>query len=211
MAEKTLLVEIEKEQQTRIKQEFLERKQESKQEVATEKEVHVFSANAFPKQEVEELQEEKQEEVVQMSENIESSIIEKPNYDFIEELSEEQRAKVFKIEKGAELADSKPKSHRNLFKTIIFSVLFAIFGIWGIVNVSTIDTVGSQIAEVTTEYNTNLIKYLNNLHNLDATNSNNMENLFETIPNEEGSPNTIETQSNLFDRICDFIAGLFGG
>ena len=56
MAEKTLLVEIEKEQQTRIKQELLERKQESKQEVATEKEVHVFSANAFPKQEVEELQ-----------------------------------------------------------------------------------------------------------------------------------------------------------
>lgn len=138
-----------------------------------------------------------------------SSVIETPNYDLIETLSDEQRQKIFKIEENREESASKPKPNR--FKAIIFSILFAIFGIWGIVNIATLDNLSSSISDITTEYNMNLISYLNNLHNLDATNSENMENLFETIPKDQLPPNTIGEQSNWFDRFCNFIAGLFGG
>ena len=136
-----------------------------------------------------------------------SLIIEKPNYDFIETLSPEQRERIFTEEKPEE--EAKPKA--NKFKVILFSILFAIFGIWGIINITTLDSLGSQISDITTEYNMNLISYLNNLHNLDATNSQNMENLFQTIPTDPLPPNSIDEQSNWFDRFCNFIAGLFGG
>lgn len=150
---------------------------------------------------------ESQEAVQSQPQASNSLIIEKPNYDFIETLSPEQRERIFTEEKPEE--EAKPKA--NKFKVILFSILFAIFGIWGIINITTLDSLGSQISDITTEYNMNLISYLNNLHNLDATNSQNMENLFQTIPTDPLPPNSIDEQSNWFDRFCNFIAGLFGG
>lgn len=138
-----------------------------------------------------------------------SNIIERPNYDFIEELSEQQREKIFKIEKENKDNEVKPKT--NKLKSILIAILFAIFGIWGIVNIATIDSLNSQISDISAEYDMNLISYLNNLHNLDATNGENMENLFQTIPKDEVPANSIGKESNWFDRFCNFIAGLFGG
>ena len=157
------------------------------------------------------------EELVCQTEDIEestlsagkSTIIERPNYDFIEELSSEQRDKIFKIEKQETKSETKPKT--NKLRNIVLALLFLIFGVWGIINIATLDSLGSQISDISTEYDMNLISYLNNLHNLDATNSENMENLFQTIPKDEVPPNSIGQQSNWFDRFCNFIAGLFGG
>ena len=236
MEKKTLLQEIEivqdKERQNEEKivesgqDSFSQSLQTLKQKNANRSPIRAFSSNTFPEQEIEINEDEKEEidypdsfsEAISQEKNEDfqarskdSSIIEKPNYDFIETLSDEQRKKIFKIDKNQPKDDANAKPKRNKFKTIIFSLLFAIFGIWGVVNIATLDSVGTEITTVSTEYNMNLISYLNNLHNLDATNAENMENLLDTIPTEPQSPTKIEEQSNWFDRFCNFIAGLFGG
>ena len=79
-------------------------------------------------------------------------------------------------------------------------------------NVATIDNVSSQISQVSSEYyNMNLPNYLLKLTQLDATSTENMENLFETIPEDIVSPTQVDEQSNWFDRFCNFLGGLFGG
>lgn len=217
MEERTLLADIETEKQKQVEKKFNEYKQQRKEErKQSVKPVNIFSSSAFnttnddifikSKKNPEPVQEIEIEEPV-ASEN--SSVIEKPNYDFIESLTEEQRTKIFKIEKSSEI--EAPKAKRSKFKMIILSVLFAFFGVWGIVNIAQIDSLGSKITEISTEYSMNLVKYLNNLHNLDATNSENMENLFQTIPEDDSGASNIIVKSNWFDRFCNFIAGLFGG
>lgn len=216
MKEKTLLAEIEEEQKKKIEESFLEYKNKniSKespkkqfQEIKKSKEytVNPFSSSAFKDSQVEDKTQPVQEEASAKS----SSVIESPNYDLIETLSPEQREKIFKIEEEKEEVKAKPKT--NKFKIIMFSILFAIFGIWGIVNIATLDNISSQISDISYEYNMNLLQYLNNLHNLDITNSENMQNLFETIPKEDLPATSIGEQSNWFDRFCNFISGLFGG
>ncbi len=79
------------------------------------------------------------------------------------------------------------------------------------VNVATIDNISGQIAQVSSQYELNLANYLKNLWTLDATNADNMENLFETIPDSELPPTKVDEQSNWFDRFCNFLGGLFGG
>ena len=231
-----LLAEIKREQKEQIEKKFLEQKGQVREEktykveketkkaekqsyperpASKQKTINPFSSKTFADLKVEEpaikqeenLQE-KQQETINASSNY-SSIIEKPNYDFIETLTPEQREKIFK--EDAEEVEAEPKPKAKRFKLILVSILFAIFGVWGITNIATLDSLSSELAGITTEYNMNLISYLNNLHNLDATNSQNMENLFETIPHDQLPPNLIIEKTNWFDRFCNFIAGLFGG
>lgn len=231
MGEKTLLVELKKEEKKIVEKKLeeareLEAKVKEKQQPkqSSPKYSNVFSSKSFKsssnetilapkldeirKNQVDQQKKQEEEKILQL-ENKVSAVIETPNYDQIETLSEKERQKVFKI-KREEKAQSKTKPSR--IKSIVFALLFAIFGVWGIVNIAQIDSIGSQIAQVSNEYyNINLPKFLKNLVSLDATNSENMENLFETIPDEDVSPSEIEEKSNWFDRFCNFIAGLFGG
>lgn len=229
MSEKTLLVELKKEEKKIVEQKLAEaRKVEEtkKDKILSKKEdkkfANVFSSRTFKgasdteiiAPDLEEIRKQKQKEVekeeeITKLESKVSSVIEKPNYDLEETLTETEREKVFKIEREEKkVVKTKPSK----LKAIVFSILFAIFGVWGVVNVTQIDSIGGKIAEVASEYyNINLPKYLQKLSSLDATNSSNMENLFETIPDEDLSPNEIQAKSNWFDRFCNFIAGLFGG
>lgn len=221
MSEKTLLKEIEKEQQKEIEKKLISIKKESEKErqIYNQKEnrKEIFSSASFPKEEVEKLRqkykiEEKQvEQEINKIESKVSQVIEKPNYDYMETLSEKQRTKIFSIDKQDEKVSPEVKPKRSKFKMTILSILFSIFGIWGIVNIASIDNVASQIAQVSAQYEINLATYLKNLYTLDATNSENMKNLFEIIPEEQNAPNTLAVKSNWFDRICNFFEGLFGG
>ena len=140
----------------------------------------------------------------------ESSIIEKPNYDFSEELPPEKEEKIFKIEKVKE--EAKPKFNGKKLRIALFSLCMAVFTIWGVANVVKIDIMQHKFDVLYNEYyNINLPNYLKNLAQLDAVNESNMDNLFETIPEEKVPPQTIEKKSNWFDRICEFLVGLFGG
>lgn len=211
------------------------------QKIDTNKKINIFSSSAFAnadtsvsqkiqeeakklKQNSSESQIKPEEEIIEDEESFEedfsqeksapsasenSFVIEKPNYDFMQTLTDKQREKVFSEEKPLEKAS--PSSKRSKFKVILMAVLFAIFGVWGIVNISTLDSVNNQISQVSYQYDMNLIKYLNNLYNLDATSSQNMQNLLETIPEDEVPPTTVKEKSNWFDKFCNFIAGFFGG
>lgn len=140
-----------------------------------------------------------------------SSVIEKPNYDFIKPLSAEEEEKIFKIEK-IEKSAKKSKFNSKRLRLTLFSLLMAVFTIWGIVNVARIDTLqASYNALYQQYYDINLPNYLKNLGQLDAVNQNNMDNLFETIPEESVPPTSIDKKTNWFDRICEFLVGLFGG
>lgn len=218
MEERTLLADIEVEKKKQVEKAFSQNKtQKNFKPQKREKTINIFSSAAFPKNEIISENDTKNEEIFEKNvENNEkivasesSTIIEKPNYDMIETLSDEQRSIVFKEEKDEQKQEPKPK--RNVFKLVMISILFAIFGVWGIVNIASIDSVNNQITQVSTEYGVNLVSYLNNLHNLDATNSNNMENLFETMSESGGGATVVKEQSNWFDRFCNFIGGLFGG
>ncbi len=207
MGEKTLLEQLKKEKEVEKAQEEKKPQEKEKKEPPKEKKqektINIFSAASFPHKE---MREEEEKEINKIESKV-SSVIETPNYDLTETLTEEEHKKVFVIEKE----ENKSKKKTNKFKCILISILFAIFGVWGIINVAQIDNVASQVAGVTTQYNINLFNYLKNLMMLDATNSENMRNLFETIPENEVPPTNIGEQSNWFDRFCNFIGGLFGG
>jgi len=225
MSEKALLKEIEKDQQKEIEKKLASIRQEGeklreKDNKKTETRKNIFSSKSFPAEEVEKLKQKyekpepeiqpqpTEEEEINKIESKVSQVIEKPNYDYMETLSEKQRKKIFSVKKEETLPQLKPQKK---FKYAVLSILFAIFGIWGVVNITTINSVSSQITEVSSQYELNLVNYLKNLYTLDATNSENMKNLFETIPEEEKAPITLEEKSNWFDRICNFLEGLFGG
>lgn len=216
MEEKALLVEIEKEKEKVVERKLEEQRKryhdEFVQETKQPQEMRLFSSKTYPSSlpKIKPREEIKQE--VQPKQEIKNSgaskVIEKPNYDLIEELSEAEREKVYVVEKEqAPLTQKKPSK----FLKIALAILFGIFGVWGIVNITRIDVVSNQVADIAQEYNMNLISYMNNLKNLDATNSENMQNLIETIPDQELKSSGIGSQSNWFDRFCNFMSGLFGG
>ena len=222
MEEKALLVEIEKDKEKVIEQKLEEQRKRYHDEIVTNEtkpqDMHLFSSKTYPSSlpklrpsnaqntETPKVNQSLRQEVKQSEA---SKVIEKPNYDLMEELSESEREKVYVIEKDKPA--SEPAKKPSLFKKIALAVLFGIFGIWGIVNITQIDLISSQVADVSSEYSMNLVSYLNNLKNLDATNSNNMQNLLDTIPDQELKPSGIERQSNWFDRFCNFLGGIFGG
>lgn len=214
MSEKTLLVEIEKEQKKMVEQKIAlqkEKEQTKEREKALKsgKKINIFSSATFPNASNQLLEEKKEEEqqIAQLESKV-SQVIEKPNYDLIEDLSPAEREKVFKIEKEEK---AKPQVKFGKLKWIALSALLAIFGIWGIVNVATLDSLSSQVASVESSYSINLVKYANKLLALDGTSAENMENLLPTIPDQVHDASQIDEQSNWFDRICNFIGGLFGG
>lgn len=151
----------------------------------------------------------RQEESEQKSEEdkAKSLIVEKPNYDFIEQLTPEEEEKVYKIEKD------KPKPKSSSFgkklRAALFALIVSVCGVWGIVNIVEITNLESQIAATSTEYNLSLEKYLWYLSQLDQASAKN--DLFDTYPSTLQAPSSIEKQSNWFDRLCNFIARLFGG
>ncbi|MBO5394334.1 MAG: hypothetical protein J6A28_00320 [Clostridia bacterium] len=214
MSEKSLLLEIEKEKQ-QIVEKQLARAREKQQEKETEealksgKTINIFSSATFPQASLEFLQEKQQEEEeVDRLESKVSQVIEKPNYDMIEGLSQAEREKIFKIEKE-EVA--KPQVKFGKLKWIMLSILLAIFGVWGLINIATLDNLAAEVASVEAIYNINIATYAKNLATLDATSAENMENLLPTIPDQKLDANQIGEQSNWFDRFCNFIGGLFGG
>lgn len=215
MEEKTLLVEIEKDKERVIERKLEEQRKRYKEEIAFEEknpqDIRLFSAKTYPTtlpKMTSKVKSDVSNEGVNTQKEFSKSI-ERPNYDFIEELTESEKERVYVVER--EEKTLQPARKPSLFKKIVVGILFGILGIWSVVNIAKIDVLSSQVAEVSSEYSMNLLSYLNNLKNLDATNSENMQNLLNTIPDQDLSAGGIEKQSNWFDRFCNFLGGLFGG
>lgn len=126
-----------------------------------------------------------------------SSVIEKPNYDFIKPISRAQQKKIFKIEKQkVEKKSTSPLLKK--IKIITFAIIFAVFGSWTIYNAVEI-----------TQYDLKLDQYLLKLGTLDS--ASNANDLFPTYPEEGEGADGMASQSNWFDRFCNFVGRLFGG
>ena len=173
----------------------LKQKAEPRHRVVEKKEINFFGGS-FEKQD-EPLPE---KEILPKAQDF-SSVIETPNYDFIQPLSEEQEEKIFKIKK-----EEKPKKSPSPFlkklKIIVFTLMIAVFGSWTVYN-------AVELSTVVTEYNLKLDQYLLKLATLDSASG--MNDLFPTYPEEENTASSIAEKSNWFDRFCNFIAGIFGG
>lgn len=179
-----------KEQNSKLKEE--PKQQENK--VVGKNQINFFGGEykvETPKQEVQEVKSFKES----------TSVIETPNYDLIEPLSEEQEEKIFKVEKQPQVK----KRSSPLLKKIkigIFVLLVGVLGSWTIYN-------AVELGNLVTEYNLKLDQYLLKLGTLDS--ASNMNDLFPTYPEGGGLPAGIDKKSNWFDRFCNFIAGIFGG
>lgn len=166
--------------------------------------IHAFSGAAFPKTEVQKVQEPVSAQVQQQSF---PSVVEKPNYDFMETLTPEEEKVVYHI--GKETSAKKPTSFGKRLRVALFSLVLMVGSVWGLVNVVTITNLQADISIASELYQLNLANYLAKLGTLDSASS--YDELFETYPVEPEIPTQIAKSSNWFDRLCNFIAGLFGG
>lgn len=129
-----------------------------------------------------------------------SSVIEKPNYDFIEPLSKKDQKKIFKIERKKEKKATSPLLKK--IKIAVFVLLIGVLGSWTVYN-------AVELSNVAYQYNLKLDQYLLKLGTLDS--ASNANDLFPTYPKDSGNASSIGQQSNWFDRFCNFIGGIFGG
>lgn len=139
----------------------------------------------------EEVVEEEKPLVVQ-ERTVKKLIIEKPNYDFIAKSNKKE----------------KPKRKGKL-KTIVLACALAVCSVLCVSGAVMCDQLNNNYLELQDTYDLNLRSYLSNINKLNITNQG-LEFL-ETYPEELNTPSSIGKTSNWFDRIANFIAGLFGG
>lgn len=129
-----------------------------------------------------------------------NSIIEKPNYDLLE-----TNKKIIKLKNNV-----APKKKRN--KKLVGLALACALGGTSIICVTNcviLDQMNSSFLQIEDSYKLNLAKYLRDIYNLDAT-KNSME-MLETYPDKMLDAGDLGQKSNWFDRLCNFIGGIFGG
>ena len=144
-------------------------------------------------------QDQKEEKV--FKQEVSQNIIEKPNYDFIQESD-----MVVKLSRK-ENAKKKPRKKRL---SLFLSIALGISAIICVSNVIAIDQMSSNLAGIEYElYEVNLPKYLKDIADLDTTKKG-ME-FIETFPEEEFDAGEAGKKSNWFDKLCNFFSGLFGG
>ena len=154
-----------------------------------EKEKEILIAQQYEKIE----QKEEKQEVSQ-------NIIEKPNYDLIEE-----NKKIVKIKQKTY---SKKKSNKKL-ASIAIACALGVSSVIAITNCVIIENMSANYMQIDETYKLNLAKYLKNINNLDQA-QNSMEFL-ETYPEDLLDAGDTGEKSNWFDRFCNFIGGIFGG
>lgn len=129
---------------------------------------------------------------VEEEKTVKKLIIEKPNYDFIAKSNKKE----------------KPRRKGKL-KTIVLACALAICSVLCVSGAVMCDQLNDNYLELQDTYDLNLRTYLSNINKLNITNQG-LEFL-ETYPEELNAPSDIGKTSNWFDRLANFIAGLFGG
>lgn len=155
----------------------------------------------------EELEREKQFKAE--SKKKERAVVETPNYDFIKEISPEKRKKIYKIEKTQTQTNAKPFTFSKKLKFILFSIVFIIGGAFCISSGVQLLDASNALNAAQTQYEISLSQLIKKMSKIDS--GNNLLELIETYPTELLEPSSIAESSNWFDKICNFISGLFGG
>ena len=132
-----------------------------------------------------------------------------PNYDMIKEISPERRKKIYKVEKIENEDKPKPFTFNKKLKIILFSLIFFVAGAFFVSSGVQLIDASNRLAATEATYSTNLPKLIKKINGID--NSNTALELIDTYPEEVEDPSTISKDTNWFDKICNFISGLFGG
>ena len=139
---------------------------------------------------------EEKEEKQEVSQNV----IEKPNYDLIEE-----NRKVIKLKQS----DKKKKTNSKKVAGIVMACTLGASALVCVTNTIIIDNMSSNFTRIDETYKMNLKKYLKHIYDLDTTKKS-ME-MIETYPEDTLDAGDLGKVSNWFDRLCNFIGGMFGG
>ena len=166
--------------------EDIKKEQSQKEVVQEEIEDKIENEESAPVEETEEEIEKEPEKPVK------KLVIERPNYDFIKE------------NKKAKKEKKKPK-----LKTVAVACALAVATIGTVAGSVAVDNLYSSYIELQDEYTLNLLQYLKNINNLNATNGS--LDFLETYPEDLTSPSNIGESTNWFDNLANFIAGIFGG
>lgn len=138
----------------------------------------------------------KKEEKQEVSQNV----IEKPNYDLIEE-----NKKIVKLKKN----EKKKKANSKKVAGIVMACTLGASALVCVTNTIIIDNMSSNFTQIDETYKLNLRKYLKHIYDLDTTKKS-ME-MIETYPEDMLDAGDLGKVSNWFDRLCNFIGGMFGG
>ena len=130
------------------------------------------------------------------------NIIEKPNYDLIEE-----NKKIVRLGRKKQDKQKPESKKKNWF--LALAIAFGLSATICVTNAVIIDNMQSSIVSLDETYQLNLAKYLKNLAKLDTTKES-ME-IIPTYPEDLNEAGDTGEKSNWFDRICNFIGGIFGG
>lgn len=139
---------------------------------------------------------EEKEEKQEVSQNV----IEKPNYDLIEE-----NRKVIKLKQSGK----KKKTNSKKVAGIVMACTLGASALVCVTNTIIIDNMSSNFTQIDETYKMNLKKYLKHIYDLDTTKKS-ME-MIETYPEDMLDAGDLGKVSNWFDRLCNFIGGMFGG
>lgn len=139
----------------------------------------------------------------------ERAVVETPNYDFIKEISPEKRKKIYRIEKNASATNSKPFTFNKRLKMILFGLAFFIAGGFCLSSGIQLANASNALQAAQSEYQISLSKLIKNISKTDSGNK--ALELIETYPDEIETPSSIAKDTNWFDKICNFISGIFGG
>ncbi len=177
---------------------------EEKQTLLLEKEVRVEEKLEKAKQKINLSSIQSQVQSQPQQENI---VIETPNYDLIPQTPPQKEKRILKLEKQVE--KSQPKKKMSfLKKAIIASVLALTVGLGVFTAVDLSNSISAYNA-ANSQYSVNLANLLKNISSVDSGNK--TSELIQTYPNELMRPDQLQQQSNWFDRLCNFLSGLFGG
>lgn len=177
---------------------------EEKQTLLLEKEVRVEEKLEKAKQKINLSSIQSQVKSQPQQENI---VIETPNYDLIPQTPPQKEKRILKLEKQVEKSQPKKKMP-FLKKAIIASVLALTVGLGVFTAVDLSNSISAYNA-ANSQYSVNLANLLKNISSVDSGNK--TSELIQTYPNELMRPDQLQQQSNWFDRLCNFLSGLFGG
>ena len=132
-----------------------------------------------------------------------------PNYDMIKEISPEKRKKIYKVERIEAEDKPQPFTFNKKLKIILFAIIFVVAGAFCVSSGVQLIDASNSLSASQSIYEANLPKLIKKINRID--NSNTALELVDTYPEEIKEPSSLSKSTNWFDKICNFISGLFGG
>ncbi len=141
-----------------------------------------------------------------------STVIETPNYDFIE-------ASTPQIEQKPQTKTKPDPKFRFKLIVAVYCIIVAICGAWIISNAVELNGISTSISQSNNAYMVNEAKYILKISELDAVKPDEdgsispiaPENIFGVQAEKLAEPTDPTISTSWFDRVCNWLSGIFGG